>query len=301
MLALVGVDGPRLDPGSVGLALARRWSSAGERVLFVDADATGSRLAERLGAATRAEYSPLVRGLPSLIAARQSLTVRSLAAHCYSLDDSEGSLWALFAPFHPSGAEHAANWLANRVEDLMALDGERRVVLASSMRTPESGVGPLLRAASTLALLAPVETSEQAAGLRRLFHDPGLMGLRGVHMLLIVDGTSPLDNDKIGKETGMHVAGRLRVIDDKKVLRLHGGRRGRAFARELDKIASHTLTPPSAGSGDGVGVPPLEPAPTSDQHVAAGRDDDSANADTAEAEMAGPGRATRRLGGNVWG
>ena len=92
MLAILAAEDARLDAGSVGLALARRWSNHGEPVLLVDADTTGSRLAERFGAARRAEYSPALRGMASLIVAREPLNLKSLADHCYSLDDSQGSL-----------------------------------------------------------------------------------------------------------------------------------------------------------------------------------------------------------------
>ena len=54
VLALVAAEGTLLDAGSVGLALSRRWSDAGDPVLFVDADTSGSRLAERFGEAVRA-------------------------------------------------------------------------------------------------------------------------------------------------------------------------------------------------------------------------------------------------------
>ena len=47
MLVLLAADGTRLDAGAVALALARRWSDAGQQVLFVDADTSGSRLARR--------------------------------------------------------------------------------------------------------------------------------------------------------------------------------------------------------------------------------------------------------------
>ena len=127
MLTLLAAEGTRLDAGSVGLALSRRWSDAGDRVLFVDADASGSRLAERFGEAVRAEYSPAVRGLPSLIVAREPLTLKLLADHCYSLDASAGLLWALFAPYHPAGAQYAARWLGEHADDLRAVDRERSV------------------------------------------------------------------------------------------------------------------------------------------------------------------------------
>ena len=237
MLALVGAAGARLDAGSVGLALARRWSESGERVVFVDADASGSRLAERFGEAARADYSPAVRGLPSLIVAREPLTLRLLADHCYSLDTSGGSLWALFAPLHPAGARHAARWLSEQAEDLMAAHRERNVILSAPLEAGGRSLLPLLRSAPVVIVLAPVESAKQAAALWTVCHDAGLLGFARRQRLLIVEGSSPLDDDEIHAESGLRVAGRLPVIADDRVLRLQGGRKERAFAAALDKIA----------------------------------------------------------------
>ena len=240
MLAVLATEGAHLNAGSVGLSLARRWSESGERALFVDADASGSRLAERFGAAVRADFSPAARGLPSLIVAREPLTLKSLAAHCYSLD--EGSLWALFAPFHPAGAAYAAGWLGERAGDLMTLDRERSVVLASSVGVGATGLAPLLQVAPVLVVLAPVKNGEQAAALWTLCHDLALMGFDRGQRVLIVEGSSSLDDDEIRSESGLNVAGRLPVIDDERVLRQQIGRKDRAFGRELDKIAARLLS-----------------------------------------------------------
>ena len=238
VLAVVTVDGERLDVGSVGLALARRWSDSGERVLFVDADASGSRLAERFGEAARAEYSPAVRGLPSLIVAREPLTLRLLADHCYSLDASGGSLWALFAPYHPAGAQYAARWLGEHADDLMAVDRERSVVVSASLRNAADSLEPLLRAVPVVVVLAAMESADAAKALWARCRDAGLMSFARRHRLLIVEGSSPLDDDEIHAESGLRVAGRLPVLDDDKILRLQGGRRERAFAAVLDKITA---------------------------------------------------------------
>ncbi len=237
MLALVAAAGASLDAGSVGLVLARRWSESGDRVLFVDADASGSRLAERFGEAARADYSPAVRGLPSLIVAREPLTLRLLADHCYSLDTSDGSLWALFAPRHPAGARHAARWLAERAEDLMVVHRERNVILSAPLGAGGGSLLPLLRAVPVVIVLAPVESAEQAKGLWTVCRDAGLLGFARRQRLLIVEGSSPLGDDEIHAESGLRVAGRLPVIADDRVLRLQGGRKERAFAAALDKIA----------------------------------------------------------------
>lgn len=241
MLVLLASDGARLDAGAVGLALARRWSDAGQRVLFADADTSGSRLARRLGEVEHADYSPAVRGLPSLIVARKPLTLRLLAEHCYSLDTASGSLWALFAPFHPGGGSHAARWLAERADDLAAIDRERRVVVSSSLRSA-GRLGPLLQAAPVVVVVAPVESAEQAKELWTQCRDADLMGFGRGHRVLVVAGDSALSNDDLGAETTMPVAGRLPVIDDDSVLRLKGGRRDRAFAKRLDSIAGRLLS-----------------------------------------------------------
>ena len=236
MLAVVAAGGARLDAGSVGLALARRWSESGEAVLFVDADVAGSRLAQRLGEAERVEYSPAVRGLASLIVAREPVTLRLLADHCYSLDTADGSLWALFAPFHPTGAAHGASWLAERAGDLAAIDRERRVIVSVSLPTGGQRLLPLLEAVPVVVVVAPVESAEQAKGLWTLCRDAGLMSFDRKQRLLVVEGASQLDADEIHAESGLRVAGSLPVLDDDRVLRLQGGRRERAFAGALDKI-----------------------------------------------------------------
>ena len=238
MLALLATEGTRLNAGSVGLALSRRWSDAGDPVLFVDADTSGSRLAERFGEAVRAEYSPAVRGLPSLIVAREPLTLKLLADHCYSLDASAGLLWALFAPYHPAGAQYAARWLGEHADDLRAVDRERSVIVSASLRNAADSLEPLLRAVPVVVVLAAVESADAAKGLWTLCRDAGLMRFARRHRLLIVEGSSPLDDDEIHSESGLRVAGRLPVLDDDKILRLQGGRRERAFAAVLDKITA---------------------------------------------------------------
>ena len=260
MLALLAAEGTLLDAGSVGLALSRRWSDAGDPVLFVDADTSGSRLAERFGEAVRAEYSPAVRGLPSLIVAREPLTLRLLADNCYSLDTSRGSLWALFAPFNPAGAQYAARWLGEHADDLRAVDRQRSVVVSAALRNAADSLEPLLGAMPVVVVLAAVESADAAKGLWTLCRDAGLMRFARRHRLLIVEGSSPLGDDEIHSESGLRVAGRLPVLDDDKILRLQGGRRERAFASLLDKITARISAlialetvaggPAAAGAGE---------------------------------------------------
>lgn len=257
MLAVVAAAGARFDAGSVALAMARRWSASGESVLFVDADAAGARLAERLGEAEHAEYSPAVRGLPSLMVARQPLTLGLLANHCYSLDTVVGSLWALFAPHHPDGAEQAARWLGGRADELAAVGAQRSVVVSSSLPAAAELLAPVLCAATVLVVVAPVGTVEAAKELWEMCRDLRLSGRRCRHRVIIVEGDPVLSDDEIGIEAGMHVAGRLPLVSADRVLRLCGGRRERAFTASIDRIAARVLAFSrlvAAGSGDAEAV-----------------------------------------------
>ena len=258
MLAVVAAGGAQLDAGSVGLAVARRWSDSGEGVLFVDADAAGSGLAQRLGETDRAEYSPAVRGLPSLMVAREPVTLRLLADHCYSLDTSGGSLWALLAPSHPAGARRAAAWLGESAAGLRAVDVERRVVVSSSLPAAADPVVPLLKAARMVTVLAPVESADAAKALWTACRDAGLHGFDRGLRVLIVEGDSPLGDDDLRTETGMVVAGRLPAVPDDRLLRLQGGRRDRAFIKSLDRISARLLEASKLDAARGAG-PGREP------------------------------------------
>jgi hypothetical protein len=238
---VVAAGGAQLDAGSVALAVARRWSDSGEAVLFVDADAAGSGLAQRLGEADRAEYSPAVRGLPSLMVAREPVTLRLLADHCYSLGTAQGSLWALLAPSHPAGARLAAAWLGESAAALRAVDVERRVVVSSSLPAVADPVVALLKAARIVTVLAPVESADAAKALWAACKDAGLHGFDRGLRVLVVEGDSPLSDDDLHAETGMLVAGRLPAVADDRMLRLQGGRRDRVLNKSLDRIAIRLL------------------------------------------------------------
>ena len=241
MLVVACAEGARLDAGSVGLAVARLWSEADNPVVFVDGDVSGSRLAARFGAAENADYSPAARGLPSLIVAREPLTLRLLAAHCYSLGTSAGSLWALFGPRHPQGAAVAARWLAQRRGDLLEIDARRRVVVSSSLAVGGGRTAPVVRAAPVVAVVAAVESLEQARALGARCRADGSEGARRRRWVLIVEDGSAFVDGEIEAASGMRVAGRLPVIDDEKVLKLQGGRRERAFVKSLKRIAGRLL------------------------------------------------------------
>ena len=238
MLAVLAPPGARLDAGSVGLALARRWSESAGRALFVDVDTTGSRLAQRYGAATRAEYSPAVRGMPSLIVAREPLELKTLADHCYSLGDSQGSLWALFAPFNVQAGVYAAGWLAERADALAAVDRYRSVVLAASL-SGASRVAPLLQSCAVAAVVAPVESRESAAALWSMCRDAGLMGFRTRPPAAHRGGLVPAGRRR-DPGRGRHACGREDPprSDDERLLRPQGGRKERAVARAIEEIVA---------------------------------------------------------------
>ena len=246
MLGIVSANGAHLNAGSVGLALAQRWGQAGQRVLFIDANTSGPSLAERFGSAVHAEYSPVERGLPSLIAAREPLTLKLVAEHSYSLDGAVGSRWALFAPAHPVGAKRAVGWLSDRVNELKEIDRERTVVIGTSLQGCDESLMPLLRAMSVLVILATASTREEAEALRHEWEGSGLLdeaqGDSRQQRVLIINGDSTAlgDNEVMGL-SGLYVVGRVPTIDDDKLLRLQVSRKDRAFMRELDKVSDELL------------------------------------------------------------
>lgn len=160
-----GLSAPGLDAGAVAVAVARSWAEAGREVLLVDADAHGSGLSGRIGAAARLALQPARRGLPSLIAARASLDAEIVARHCWLLPTSGGSVQLLGAPAHPDGARRSAGWLAEHARGLAGLAGRWRVVV--SMPGPAaSAYEPLLRAASQRLVLAVAPGTAPPGGLR---------------------------------------------------------------------------------------------------------------------------------------
>ena len=246
MLGIVSANGARLSAGSMGLALGQRWSESGERVLLIDVDTATPALAERFGAATRAEYSPETRGLPSLIAAREPLTLKSLAEHCYSLDSKEGSRWALFGPSHPGGARYASQWLAERSNELAEIDRQRNIIVTTSLQSGDESQNLLFKALPTIVVIAPVRSRNEAMALRSLCQEAGLLhdnnGGNGQKQVLFIEGESTGigDNEAMGL-TGIYVEGRLPLIDDDKLLRLQGSRKDKAFMREFDHISGYLL------------------------------------------------------------
>ncbi len=238
MLAVVTTPTTRLDAGAVGLALARCWSAAGLSVLFVDAAREGSTLAKRVGETSRTGFSPADRGLPSLMVSREEPQLRTLANHCYDLEVSAGSLWALFGPFNADAAALAMQWLSEHVDPMTSIDAVRRVIVATSLQHEPSPLNPLLLAAEVLVIVAPVSDADAARQLRQLCADAGVMVFGRNHRLLVVEGACELGDEELHLQTELHVAGRLPVVDDDRMLRERPHRRDRAVGGELDKVAS---------------------------------------------------------------
>ncbi len=245
------------------MALARCYSDAGSEVLLVDADPFGAQLAERLGEAVGADFSPTVRGLPSLIVARKPLTLRLLADHCYSVDGG-GQLWALFAPTSAAGGQFAVQWLAERADDLAAVHRERTVVVSAALDGEADSLGPLLQAAAAVLVVAEVEHQHQAEMLRARIHRAAPDGAANLHRLLAVAGYSPFGDGEIEALTGLEVAARLPLLGDEQVLRGQRGRRERHFFAVLDELADLAAARLSLNSSIPAAAPGKATAPGED-------------------------------------
>ena len=157
---------PGMDAGAVSVSVARCWAGTGRDVLLVDADAHGTGLPARIGAAARLALLPAQRGLPSLIAERASLEAEAVAGHCWLLPAAGGgSVHLLGAPAHPDGARRAANWLADRSQGLAGL-ADRWAVVVSMPGPAAPSYEPLLRAASQRLVLGVVPGTAPPGGLR---------------------------------------------------------------------------------------------------------------------------------------
>ena len=244
MLIILAAPSATLDAGSVALAICRGWSDAGRRSLFIDADLDGTALADRFNAAVRADCSPALRGMPSLVVSGEPLRLDVVAKHSYTVAGASENMWLLFAPLNTKGAEHTAGWLGERTADLLRLSAERRVVISSSLRGRDPHLRSLLRDAPTVVVLAAAETNEQVAELRALCRDAGLRDAGAHRHLLLIDGPSTFGDEQLLRETGLEVVGRIPAVPDEKVLRLQverrpaGNPRLRAFVRRLAVLAN---------------------------------------------------------------
>ena len=259
MLVIAGGDRTRLDAGAVALAVARRLSETGRRLLFVDADATGSMLARRCGSAIGSPFAPAECGLPTLIASRDELRADTVAPHCYSIDSAEEPLWMLFAPESAAGGRFAAGWLAERVDDLQELARTRQVIVSAPSWQHHENLLPLLKNALALVLYNHVTNEKAAEALTLWIDSMGLSGAAVKQRMLLIDDESPLENHRVEAVTGIPVVGRLPFTEDEKLLRMRFKGRQAAFAASLDKIC---LTLDAALSHDVNQIAPVVPLPT---------------------------------------
>ena len=241
MLVVLGAPSSPFDAGSLGITIARSWALRGEAPVFIDADTSGSRLAERYGTATRGEFSPAVRGLPSLMTARVELTASQMSEHCYLLDSEGDSLWALFGPRHPRGGVLAARWLGSHAERLSRLDRARPIVVASSLVVDGAPLAPLIEAAPVVVVSASVRTADDGQALAQQCRQAGLMGFERFQRLLLVDDSTPFSEEQLFELTGLRSAGRPSQIADDRLLRGHGTRRERSTLSALETIGWRLL------------------------------------------------------------
>lgn len=236
MLAVLAAPQSPFDAGSVAIAIAKSWAADGQSTLLIDADTTGSRLAQRYGAVAREQFSPAARGLPSLMTARTELTTIQAGEHSYLLDSETGSLWALFGPHHPDGGLLAAQWLAERAEHLSHIDKARPIVVASQLAVDADPLAPVIRAAPVAVVLASPKTAAEGRALAQRCSRAGLMSFERYQRLLLTDDRNPFDDDELFETTGLRVAARLGEISDDRLLRRQGTRRERATLSALDEL-----------------------------------------------------------------
>lgn len=224
------------DGGSVAVAVARRWAAHGRDVLFVDADACGSALARRLGSATRADFSPAQRGVPSLMAARQRVTADLLEEHCWRLAaGDDGAVRMLLGPTNTAGALSAAGWLARHADELLTANAGRHMIVSMAVPLLHDQEA-FLRAASAVVLVAPADTEERFAALRTL--GSSLIGAaKRCAPCVVIDGAAVHSYEEIHAVSGMHVAGRLDAMPERVLLGGRTRRRDAKHARKLDELA----------------------------------------------------------------
>ena len=266
VLVIAGGDLTRLDAGAVALALARRLGEGGRRLLFVDADVTGSMLARRCGAAIGASFSPAERGLPTLIAARDPLRADALAAHCYSIAGGAEPLWLLFAPESAAGGRFAAGWLAEHIDDLLAIDQQRRVVVSLPSWHSHDTLLPLLRNASLVIHFQRLESDQAAEAQALRLESIGLSGARAPQSVFLLEGeeTSADGHPEVIRE--FRVVGRLPFVAEEKLLRMRFRGRDQTFAESLERCCGIVA---EGWNGDAIGsVTALLQSPPAAEHPA---------------------------------
>ena len=234
---------PGLDAGTAAVAIARSWARAGRDVLLVDADAHGSGLSQRIGAATRLALDPAQRGLPSLIASRASLSAESVAQHCWLLPTSGGgSLHLLGAPTHPYGAHQAAAWLADRARKLAEL-AERWAVIVSMPGAAAPSYVRLSRVASQGLALAVAPGTTPPCGLRAVLAAFGPRFAPDPEIRLLIaeaDAAAPLRLAADSLTTGMSapLIGGVKRARPAVLLGARPGPRGRVLLKAVDGVAA---------------------------------------------------------------
>ena len=173
-----GFDAPLIETGALTVALARGLAAGGTDVLVIDADAHGTRLAQRIAAATKVRLRSDERGLPTLVASRASLGPDNVVRHCWALpkrssSPTAGSVLLAAAPCHPDGALYTAVWLAERAEQLAAL-GQRFTVVVSLPGAGVPAYQALQAVAHTNVVAAPRQGTAAPGGRRAVLAAFGL-------------------------------------------------------------------------------------------------------------------------------
>ena len=263
MLAIV--DSPRasFDPGSVALALLRCFTTEGPEVLFIDANPSGSALATRFGEMAHDDFSPGVRGLPTLIAAgAEHLEPTKVKEHCWRLDNPGGvSPWLMFAPSSQRGAAQSSAWLNDHAEEVAALDERFRLVVASSLkRVGADAPVELLRRADRLVLITSAATAADQSALDDPFADTELPSVEGQQRQLMVEGSPKISDGDLAVISPLEYVGRIPAVGDARLLMPH-----RRERRQLDRLAAavdekREPAPASAGSGATRLTKPVKPS-----------------------------------------
>ena len=252
LIAVVASDEAAHDGGSLAVAVARNWAMHGRDVLLVDADASGSALARRLGEATRASFSPSVRGLPSLMAARRPLTAELLREHCWRLGArGQGAVSLLLGPTNASGAPLAASWLTSCAASLLELNADRHMFVSMTMPLAR-GQEVFLRAASAVVLVAPADTDERFEVLRRI-GDSLIGAAKNCSPCLVIDSPTERSYEQIHAASGMHVAGQLVGIPEQVLLRHRPRRRSAKASRRVEELAARVAFLAAESTPEGQG------------------------------------------------
>jgi len=283
VLAVVTASRSSLMAGSVGFLLAGRLGGEGAPVALIDADTVGAALHERLGESVRRTFSPAERGLPSLIASREELTLQLLADHSYSIDTAASGaswsirlgqssrrtlspadggpaprgaavpLWVLFGPQSREGGRLAVQWLAEHFGALARIDSVRRVVVSVALTATDTAMAALLGRIPAAVVISPVETGESLRGLRAELGAAGLLdgGLAAVPgerrpVGLVVEGETSVAHDVISAELGLDVVGSLPATEDYRVLRAARSRRLSSSGERLMRFARQAVGPDAA-------------------------------------------------------